>query len=130
MLPAKDGFIPIFDGQPSSRKRITFIFLRCLSLQKRQPEAVLNLIGSLQARRRGLRLEEGTIIFTSTRASRFPELLHHSSSEARPDLVQPSPSQEIIAMQGHQGGYVPMRVDLFGRNTLRQGGFVGHASCR
>ena len=47
----KDSFIPIFDGQPSSyrewRKRI-MIYQRKMTLQKREPEAVLNLLGSLQ----------------------------------------------------------------------------------
>ena len=47
----KDSCIPIFDGQPSSyrewRKRI-MIYQRKMTLQKREPEAVLNLLGSLQ----------------------------------------------------------------------------------
>ena len=47
----KDSFIPIFDGQPSSyrewRKRI-MIYHRKMLIQKRESEAVLNLLGSLQ----------------------------------------------------------------------------------
>ena len=47
----KDSFIPLFDGQPSSyqewRKRIK-IYQMKMAIQKRQAEAVLNLIGSLQ----------------------------------------------------------------------------------
>ena len=47
----KDSFIPLFDGQPSSyqewRKRISIYHLK-MKMQKRQAEAVLNIIGSLQ----------------------------------------------------------------------------------
>ena len=47
----KDNFIPIFDGTPGAyrewRKRIQ-IYSRKMQLQKRESEAVLNLLGSLQ----------------------------------------------------------------------------------
>ena len=50
-LSVKDNFIPLFDGSPGTyrewRKRI-LIYSRKMQLQKREGEAVLNLLGSLQ----------------------------------------------------------------------------------